>query len=34
MTVYLILATAVGAALAPGLLTLWLQRRERRDRRP
>ena len=29
MTVYLILLTAGGAAMAPGLLMLWLERRDR-----
>ena len=28
MTVYLILITAVAAACAPGLLMLWLERRD------
>ena len=38
MTVYLILLTAAGAALTPGLVMFWLERRdrdrelERRDR--
>lgn len=31
MTVYLILATAFGAALVPGLIMLGLERRERRE---
>ena len=29
MTVYLILLTAIAAALVPGALMLWLERRER-----
>jgi nitrate reductase gamma subunit len=29
VTVYLILVTAAGAAMVPGLLMLWLERRER-----
>lgn len=30
MTVYVILLTAGGAALVPGLVMLWLERRERK----